>query len=189
VYTRILAGVGAWLLGAGAATGGSLLAVSLLGRGIADSHSQQLTAAAVNKALASEAAEQSATPQATASPTPRPSPARTPVRTPASPAAASPVPSPTGEPEQTGPYGQAGQSSDGTVLSSQGGTVVASCPQAGAYLVSWSPQQGYEISTVVRGPAAEARVDFESQANSVTMVVTCSAGTPSARSYVHAGDE
>ena len=47
-----LSGVGAWLLGAGAATAGSLLAVSLLGQGIAASPSQQLTAAAVNQALA-----------------------------------------------------------------------------------------------------------------------------------------
>ena len=52
---RILAGVGAWLLGAGTATAGSLLAVSLLGQGIADSPGQQLTAAAVNRALAREA--------------------------------------------------------------------------------------------------------------------------------------
>ena len=51
---RILAGVGAWLLGAGTATAGSLLAVSLLGQGIADSPGQQLTTAAVNRALARE---------------------------------------------------------------------------------------------------------------------------------------
>ena len=46
MHVRILAGVGAWLLGAGTATAGSLLAVSLLGQGIADSPGQQLTAAA-----------------------------------------------------------------------------------------------------------------------------------------------
>ena len=51
---RILAGVGAWLLGAGTATAGSLLAVSLLGQGIAASPGQQLTAAAVSRALARE---------------------------------------------------------------------------------------------------------------------------------------
>src|SRR5437588_12624965 len=51
---RILAGVGAWLFGAGTATAGSLLAVSLLGQGIAASPSQQLTGAAVNRALARE---------------------------------------------------------------------------------------------------------------------------------------
>ena len=54
---RIAVGVGAWLLGVGAATGGSLLAVSLLGQGIAANNSQQLTAAAVSRALASETSD------------------------------------------------------------------------------------------------------------------------------------
>ena len=44
VHMRVAAGVGAWLIGVGAATAGSLLAVSLLGQGIATSTSQQLTA-------------------------------------------------------------------------------------------------------------------------------------------------
>ncbi len=52
---RVLVGTGAWLLGAATATAGSVLAVSLLGQGIADSSSQQLTVAAVNQALANEA--------------------------------------------------------------------------------------------------------------------------------------
>jgi len=47
-------GVGAWLLGVGAATAGSLLAVSLLGQGIAPATSQQLSAATVTQALANE---------------------------------------------------------------------------------------------------------------------------------------
>jgi hypothetical protein len=71
---------------------------------------------------------------------------------------------------------------------SQGGTVLAECRSAGAYLVSWSPTQGYEAIGVIRGPAATARVIFESGANSVTMVVSCpdgAAGPPAASSYVH----
>ena len=40
----------------------------------------------------------------------------------------------------------------GTVLTSQGGTVLAECRPAGAYLVSWSPTQGYEADDVARGP-------------------------------------
>ena len=59
---------------------------------------------------------------------------------------------------------------------------MASCQPAGAYLVSWSPQQGYEVSGVTRGPAATARVTFGSHVNLVTMVVSCSAGVPSATS-------
>src|ERR1700751_1365010 len=74
VHMRVLAGVGAWLLGVGAATAGSLLAVSLLGQGIAASTSQQLTSAAVNNALAAEASEtHGANPAATSSTSPLPS--------------------------------------------------------------------------------------------------------------------
>ena len=62
VSARFLAGVGAWLLGAGAATGGSLLAVSALGQGLAPAPSQQLTEIAVSRALASEAVEATPSP-------------------------------------------------------------------------------------------------------------------------------
>jgi hypothetical protein len=51
-------------------------------------------------------------------------------------------------------------------------------------LVSWSPTQGYEAGSVVRGPAAAARVTFVSYTNWVTMVVSCSAGVPTATSTV-----
>ena len=57
MHRRILFGVAAWLLGAATATAGSLLAVSLLGQGITGSSGQLLTQDAVNRALASEAAE------------------------------------------------------------------------------------------------------------------------------------
>src|SRR5437879_6080481 len=49
---RVFIGVSAWVVGAGVATGGSLLAVSLLGQGIAASPSEQLSGAAVDNALA-----------------------------------------------------------------------------------------------------------------------------------------
>jgi hypothetical protein len=60
--------------------------------------------------------------------------------------------------------------------------VVAECRPGGAYLVSWSPVPGYEAGAVVRGPAATALVTFNSTANSVTMVVSCSTGAPTATS-------
>ena len=75
------------------------------------------------------------------------------------------------------------------MLTSQGGTVLAECRSAGAYLVSWSPTQGYEATGVVRGPAVTTRAIFESDVNSVTMVVTCpdgAGGAPVASSYIHA---
>ena len=62
--------------------------------------------------------------------------------------------------------------------------VVADCRTGGAYLVSWSPNPGYESGTVIRGPVAMARVTFNSTASSVTMMVSCSAGVPSAISTV-----
>jgi serine/threonine-protein kinase len=194
VHTRILFGVAAWVLGAGTATAGSLLAVSLLGQGITGGSGQLLTQDAVNRALASEAAEASppAPPSVTASATPSraraaatpspvvatappgPAPATTP------PATTAPAPSMT-----TVPPAPAG----GTVLTSPGGEVVAACQAGGAYLVSWSPLQGYEIGDVARGPAATARVTFESAATRVTMAVSCSAGVPSATSYTRSGGD
>ena len=74
-----------------------------------------------------------------------------------------------------------------TLLSSQGGTVVADCRPAGAYLLSWSPAPGYEIGTVIRGPAPMARAIFNSPANSVTMMVSCSAGVPATTNTIGSG--
>ena len=186
VSARYLVGVGAWLLGAAVATGGSLFAVSLLGQSLAPAPSQQLTETAVNHALASEAAEgPRASPSATPSASPSPSPSRRhpragrsapPTRSAATPAAATPAPSPA--PQVTS-----------RVLTSAGGTVVASCEAGGAYLASWSPQQGYAASHVLRGPAAKAKVTFSSSRRVVTMAVTCPGGVPSASTTSHWIDE
>jgi hypothetical protein len=56
VRGRILLGVAAWLVGASAATGGSLLAVSALGQGM-DSAGGQVTVETLNTALSNGAAE------------------------------------------------------------------------------------------------------------------------------------
>jgi serine/threonine-protein kinase len=178
MHRRILFGVVAWLLGAATATAGSLLAISLLGQGITGTSGQLLTQDAVTRALASEAAD--APPSAAAGGTGAPT-ASVPART-------APAPSPTASathvpaPGQGADTGTAPPSGDGTVLTSAGGEVVASCQAAGAYLISWSPLQGYEADDVYRGPAAAARVTFESLTQRVTMVVSCSAGVPSATS-------
>jgi hypothetical protein len=65
------------------------------------------------------------------------------------------------------------------VLTSAAGTVVATCESAGAYLMSWSPAQGYAVAQFVRGPAAVASVTFSAGSATVTMNVSCSGGTPS----------
>jgi serine/threonine-protein kinase len=187
MHRRILFGVTAWLLGAATATAGCLLAISLLGQGITGNSGQLLTQDAVNKALASQATEASPpdSPNATAAgkpATPAPAPTASPSAAPAT-APAAPT-TPTAPPGQGPATATASQpaAGDGTVLTSSGGEVVASCQAAGAYLISWSPLQGYEIDGVARGPAATARVTFESNVNRVTMVVSCSGGVPSATS-------
>ena len=169
VSARFLVGVGAWLLGAGAATGGSLLAVSLLGQSLARAPSQQLNVPMVNQALAAEAAEAAgATPAPPASATPTPT-RRHKVKRPAA----------------------AQEPAEPTVLTSSGGSVVAECQTAGAYLVSWNANSGFQASRVVRGPAATATVTFDDwQRNrSVDMMITCANGAPSATSYSHPIDE
>jgi hypothetical protein len=185
VHRRILFGVVAWLLGAATATAGSLLAISLLGQGITGNSGQLLTQDAVSRALASQAAE--APPSAAASATSGPA-ASAPART-APAASATPAATDVPAPGQGADTGTASPSGDGTVLTSAGGEIVASCQAAGAYLVSWSPLQGYEVDSVNRGPAATARVTFESTTQRVTMVVSCSAGVPSAASYSGEADE
>jgi len=202
VHTRIAFGVVAWLLGAGTATAGSLLAVSLLGQGITGGSGQLLTQDAVNRALASEAtqAPPPASPAVTASASPSPAVTAA-TRSPAA-ATAPPGPGPatTGPvstgPVSTGPVSTAPattaaappEPASGTVLTSPGGEVVAACPATGAYLVSWSPLQGYQVGDVTRGPAATARVMFESAASRVTMVVSCSAGVLTVISPAGAAD-
>jgi hypothetical protein len=169
VHARILI-VGAWLLGAGTATAGSLIAVSLLGQGIIGSSSQQLTVAAVNRALASETGEPSGSPSGSPS-SAAPEPASP------FPSARAHQPSPAPVPSTPPPA-----SPGGTLLSSSGGNAVASCGPGGAYLYSWSPQQGYEAVSVRRGPAAQAMVTFRSSRSQVNMVVTCHGGVPAATS-------
>ena len=65
--------------------------------------------------------------------------------------------------------------------------MLAECRPAGAYLVSWSPVQGHQADDVTRGPVSTARVVFQSDANSVTVTVTCpdgTAGAPVASSHI-----
>ena len=49
------------------------------------------------------------------------------------------------------------------MFTTPGGTVAAECGSAGAYLEYWSPQQGYAVARVVRGPTLVASVTFYGQ--------------------------
>ena len=161
VHVRVFLAFGAWLLGVGAATGGSLVAVSLIGPSIDAAPTQQLTVSAVNRALASAGRDPDATPSDSPSATAR-------HRT-------APVAAPSPQDSASAP-----SSSPGTLLSSTGGSVVAVCGTAGAYLISWSPQQGYAAENVARGPAPAARVLFLAGQQGVSMTVSCAGSVPSA---------
>jgi hypothetical protein len=182
VRARILIAVAAWLLGAATATGGCLLAVSLLGDGfgVTGSSGQQLTAAGVNRALAA-AARQSASARAA---TPSRSAHARPVTR--RPRAARPTPTPT--PTST-PTPAQSTTPAGTPFSSQGGTVVATCESAGAFLLTWSPAQGYQVDRYVQGPAAVASVRFWSISLVVTMNISCQGGTPVSSTTTRPRDE
>ena len=171
MHSRVILGVTAWLAGAGAATGGSLLAVSMLGQGLTPAAGEQQSVASVNRALASQAAGRTAPP-------PEPGPPERSTSLPRSSAAAPPAepPSPAAGGTAPPPPGTGG----GTVLTAQGGTLVASCAGKRAYLMSWSPQPGFGVGEVVRGPATDTRVTFTGAQLTVTVVVSCYAGAPTA---------
>lgn len=68
-------------------------------------------------------------------------------------------------------------------LSSPGGAVVARCEGDLAYLVSWSPAQGWSVDDNQRGPAASTMIQFEGDTDSnddldVTLTITCRSGSP-----------
>lgn len=73
------------------------------------------------------------------------------------------------------------------------GRLVVECDGDQALLTSWSPNPGYRVDDVVRGPATEVSVWFESDSfDDVEVVVTCQAGEPVVRDLVepddHGGD-
>jgi hypothetical protein len=167
VGSRFLIGAGAWALGAVTATTGSMIAVGALAHGLL-SPQAQLLAGAPNGADLDVGDSASPTPGAvSASVSPSPS-------------ASSAVPAPS---PSTVAGGAARQSAAPTLLSSADGSVLASCQSGGAYLVYWSPDQGYTADNVTRGPASVASVTFSNTAGGVVMRVSCTSGTPVAHVF------
>lgn len=158
----MLVGAGAWLLGAVAATAGSLLAVEQLGQGILAQQSTELSVTAVNARLAAEKGDPSTSPAVGSSPsgsgTPTPGPSKT------------SRPARHKKPAQT--------TGAGRLIPSQAGTAYAECKAAGAFLVWWTPQNGFEADHVVQGPAAVASVTFSNQTDGVVIKVSCQNGVP-----------
>lgn len=154
---RVVASVAAWIVGATAAVGVGLLALSVVRGGLDDQKPASLTPESVAE-LASSAAG------------PTPGPTRSGGdgdhgREREDHASSSPAPGDHGEEK---------------VLTSPGGTAVATCGSRGAYLVSWSPAQGYRVHEVHRGPDSSAKVEFESSSRKISLIVRCVGGVPQA---------
>lgn len=155
-----MVGLGAWLLGAVTATTGCMVAVSELAHGLLVSQTQQLGAGSPVAAVIGGSASPSPSP-AGSTPTPRASHRPGRIRH-----SASLNPSPVT------------QSPVGTLLESDDGTVMATCQAGRAYLLYWSPDQGFQAEDVARGPSAIASVTFRGPSNAVLMRVSCPAGVP-----------
>ena len=160
---RILASVSAWLAGAAVATGGTLVAVSWIGQGISAAPVHTLSVDQVTNALASMSPSPDGTGDDAAGNAPSP--------TPASPA-----------PSGSHSVSAVATTSPPRTLTSAGGSVIAVCTAAGAYLTSWSPAENFQVDEVRRGPAQVARVVFQSGTTSVEVGVFCQGGSPTAYS-------
>ncbi|MBA2889019.1 septum formation initiator [Nonomuraea soli] len=87
---------------------------------------------------------------ATTSPTPSAAPSSSAASSSAAPSSGAPSAVPSGSP-----------SSQASVLTTAGGTIVASCSAGQVTLRSWSPAQGYSIDDADPGPAPTVKVEFE----------------------------
>lgn len=174
VRSRVVLGVGAWLLGVTLATAGSLYAVDQLDNSLLAVNSRQMSVKMVNSELAHEHVQRARPVRATrkagrpressgqrahkhSSAKPRVSPSQ------------SATPTPTSSPAA------------GVWLSSADGGADAVCLPGGAYLQYWTPQPGFEVDDVSRGPAAVASVVFRDDAGGIVMQISCSAGVPTKR--------
>jgi hypothetical protein len=148
----IVRGVVAWIIGAAVAIEVGMLALSRIGFG--------LPVDAVQPMIPDAATGPSASP--------------VPVRTEPSPSAVThrPAPSRSASPQAT-PHGQ--------VFSSAGGTAIVRCTGVVAYLISWSPGQGYQLGDVRRGPAAAVYATFQGRQKWVLLSSECVGGVPQAR--------
>jgi hypothetical protein len=159
---RTVTSLGLWVSGALVAVAVGVLALSLINNGLASGAVQPVPLdGPVANAPPSPTPTEAPSPAAPAAPA---APASSGGSTAARQATGSPTPSATfGPPRQ---------------LASVGGTVIARCSGASAYLVSWSPAQGYELGDVHRGPARFVSAAFESGPTEVRLGVQCVAGIP-----------
>jgi hypothetical protein len=153
----IAASLAAWTAAAGAAIAVGMIALSLIGTGLNDGPIENLNATTVSEST--------------------PGVPTTPVRTTSAPAVSAPTSTtPNRLPPTTATTAAPPKSSDRTVVT-HGGTVIARCVPAGAYLVGWSPAVGYQPDNIVRGPASFAHITFSNRSRDVRITITCVSGT------------
>lgn len=157
---RTLLAFATWTATAAAAIGAGTAAISVLGAGITDRTVKPMTAGEVRQALAKPYS-----PAAAALPGPEPT-AGTSAHTQAT------VPAPRVTVTQTL------TTSITRSISSPGGSVIVRCDHTQAYLVSWSPAQGFATGSTGRGPAQQVSVQFVAGPVQFTMTIACHAGSP-----------
>ncbi|MFU8870325.1 septum formation initiator [Micromonospora sp. SL4-19] len=150
----ILAAVG-WLATTVAATLVGVGAIKLVGEGITGTPGGVRDQQEVERALAS----------------PEPAPPRPADRPNGS-------PTPTAAPTPTGSPAGAKR-----VFTTPGGTATAECGPAGAFLISWSPAQGYRVKDVDRGPDDHVEVRFIGPQGEHELRVRCVGGQPVATNH------
>ena len=163
--SRMLLGGAAWLLGALTATGGSFLAVNGIAHGLLGTGAQHVAVAQIAGVPPVDLASSS---------------------TPAAPLSGADdgernSPSPQVQPAVRATTQPPGPASAGSLVVSPGGTAMASCQSGLAYLQYWSPSPGYEVSDVIRGPAARASIGFEHLTSEYAISVTCNGSNPVAK--------
>jgi hypothetical protein len=158
---RLLPSVLAWTVGAVAAVGVGMLAVSLIGDGLSTRTGQPLTSDAIARESPSASAPRQSPPSVSVS-------AGRETGSKLAPSTRS-----------TGPPTPAARPISRPITTS-GGTAIVRCTGGLAYLVSWSPREGYTYDNVDRGPAQRVRVRFRSDEDKVDIRVTCPQGVPRA---------
>jgi hypothetical protein len=108
----------------------------------------------------------------------RPVPEDGPVVVPSTPASPPPTPSPSSAAPPPSVGSPSATSGPPRQLASVGGTAVVRCTGPSAYLVSWSPAQGYEADDVHRGPGRTVSVLFRGGGQHVWLAAHCVAGIP-----------
>ncbi len=137
----LMVGAG-WAAAAVVATAIGLAGIRLVGESLTSTPGGVLSQQQVDRALAEASDSPSASPAE--SPSASPSPSDTPT---------------TASPTTTTATGPAPAQRSFAV---RGGTAVAVCSGSQAYLVSWSPAQGYRVERTRQGPDREVEVRFDS---------------------------